>query len=183
MVIIRTSVARSMQNVGHWKMLLSHHPPCEQFKNHTFGLFSLQFCIGCFIGYPSMIFAIVLSYFFATYSVLRADILFFLGLGMLSFQLLSLSPITEIKILKIFQKAFIGFGAGLILHSAYLLINASIIVKIFLLMAISVGGYIPLQVLHMKKSKEVCNQCKDKWNSALCPTDMCFADAPDKINK
>ena len=32
-------------------LLLSHHPECEKFKNHTLKIGNLNFCIGCFIGY------------------------------------------------------------------------------------------------------------------------------------
>lgn len=170
-----------MQKISQWKMLLSHHPPCEPFVNHTFEIKSIQFCIGCFIGYPSMGFGIVSSYFISIQGILDANILLFLGLGLLSLQWLSLFPITERKGVKMIQKASIGFGAGLIFLSAYILIKGSIILKIILLMAIFIGGHIPLQVLHMKKSKQVCNGCKDKWDLDVCPTDVCFADTPENL--
>ena len=38
--------------ISFWPLLLSHHPECEKFKNHTLNIGKIRFCIGCFIGYP-----------------------------------------------------------------------------------------------------------------------------------
>ena len=39
---------------------LSHHPECESFKEHTINLGRVKLCIGCFISYPTAIFAFFL---------------------------------------------------------------------------------------------------------------------------
>ncbi len=48
----------------HWRtlrLLLSHHPFCERFENHTYNLGKIRFCRGCLLSYP-LVYALPLIY-------------------------------------------------------------------------------------------------------------------------
>ena len=92
-------------------LLLSHHPDCEKFKNHTIKIGSMRFCIGCFIGYPTAIIGILLFNVFKIYLLLDSITLLVCGIILLSFFLLSPLNLTKRKGIKIFQKFCIGLGS------------------------------------------------------------------------
>lgn len=167
--------------VKNWKIALSHHPPCEKFSNHTFKIFKVDFCIGCFIGIPFTVIGLILGNLFIGTLDFSAQYLLIIGCVLVLAQLLSLTKLTENKIIKMIQKFSIGIGAGVILISTYHLIQAPQYLRVLIVIAILFIGNLPIQYLHVKKSKQVCNDCIDKWNKEICPVDYCYADIPKKL--
>ncbi len=165
------------------RVLFSHHPPCPNFTHHTLNMKRFQFCIGCFVGIPSMIFGAFLGHMMLQIALMSAWSLLLIGFGFLLAQFLSLTGLTDRKGIKILQKIFMGFGAGSILSAVYNLLRVSIFLKLLILTVIIVIGRIPPHYLHIKSSKQVCNECKNKWKDGICPTDYCFADIPYIIRK
>lgn len=96
-----------------WPLLLSHHPECEKFNNHTINIGKkIRLCIGCFIGYPIAILGMVLLPLFNITSLIPVD--FFLPISIVLLATFILSPLklTENKTVKIIQKALIGIGSS-----------------------------------------------------------------------
>ena len=166
-----------------WKMILSHHPPCSNFANHTLNIKNFQFCIGCFLGIPSTFLGFIMGNFLLRNPSFSVKSLFLLGIGFFLVQLFSFTTLTDYKFLKSLQKILIGIGAGFILNSTYNFLSTSFIAKIIIMIVIISIGKFPLHYLHYLKSKRVCNTCNKKWNKDLCPIDYCFADIPFKKNE
>ena len=51
-------------------ILLSHHPNCEKFENHTLNIRGTRVCIGCLAFYPTFIIVFSSVYFLGFYSVI-----------------------------------------------------------------------------------------------------------------
>ena len=170
-----------MTTYPKWKYLIAHHPPCDKFRSHTLNFKKIQFCIGCYIGIPSTIIGVIVGNLLLSQIVSNFNLLY-LGIFLFGFQLLSLTKITEYKIMKVIQKAIIGIGSGFILISAYNLINGSILFRLIILALIIIVGNIPLSFLHTRKSQNICDACEYKWKKEFCPTDYCQADVPDNGN-
>ncbi|MFW9951652.1 MAG: hypothetical protein ACFFKA_16170 [Candidatus Thorarchaeota archaeon] len=92
--------------------LLSHHPECKKFKGHTLRIGKLNFCIGCFIGYPTAIISINVINLFNIRNFLSLQYFLIIGITLLLTFLLSFTGITKIKLIKVLQKIFIGIGAS-----------------------------------------------------------------------
>lgn len=173
----------SIKLFKNWRLSFSHHPPCTGYKSHTFSLFNVEFCIGCFAGIPSLFIGCIISLILLGLEIISAKNLVSIGIIGLSFQIFSFSIITERKVIKLFQKITIGLGSGLILISVYKLLQLDTIWRILILLIIYLVGNIPLQILHILKSKRICNSCKNKWNKEFCPTDYCYADTPYQLKE
>jgi hypothetical protein len=149
--------------------LLSHHPHCEKFKNHTFRLFSKDFCIGCYIGYSSAILGIIISNILFKQHILPSSFFLLVGILMSLFQFLSLTKITKIKKIKMIQKFFIGFGSGFILiYFWYLSDWIWYLTLLFELLIIFILN-IPIGILHFKTHEKICIECEWKNNWNQCP--------------
>ena len=92
--------------------LLSHHPECKKFENHTINFGKTRFCIGCFIGYPSGVIGIIILFFTNLAFVIPFQIQIIIGILMLSFFVLGPLKLITSKKHKIFQKMIIGFGGA-----------------------------------------------------------------------
>lgn len=159
-------------------MLLSHHPPCETYKNHTINLGRLKLCIGCFIGYPSAVFSLFLIKILHDNNPFNLMPILIIGI-MLSFaQLLSLTSLPEKKSIKIMQKFFIGTGSGFIVISLYQSLNLSILVKFIVIFSFLFIYLIPIGYLHYRTSVKTCENCKIKDIPGKCPEDFSFDNNP-----
>lgn len=50
---MRNPLARLLQRVARRNpFLLSHHPSCQYYEHHTFRLYGVRLCMGCFTVYP-----------------------------------------------------------------------------------------------------------------------------------
>ena len=149
--------------------LFAHHPKCENFNNDTFRIGSTEFCIGCFIGYPSALIGIFVGYFTFFLPNFNPIILIAGSLLMISTILLSFTPLTEKKVIKILQKFFVGLGSGIFIGSAYFIIPGEHVFKILgTLLAIVLLNF-PIQVLHYRNMNKKCDSCEYEpgWNQCL----------------
>jgi len=155
-------------------MILSHHPPCETYKNHTINIGKLKLCIGCTIGYSSAILSIILIKILYDRNSFNLIPLLILGIIFSLAQLLSLSSITEVKSIKIIQKFLIGTGSGFIVIFLYLTINLPEIFKLIVIFICISILVIPIGLLHYRTSSKICENCEIKKIPGKCPLDYSF---------
>ncbi len=155
-------------------MILSHHPPCETYKNHTINIGKLKLCIGCTIGYSSAILSIILIKILYDRNSFNLIPILILGIIFSLAQLLSLSSITEVKSIKIIQKFLIGTGSGFIIIFLYLTINLPEIFKLIVIFICISILVIPIGLLHYRTSSKTCENCEIKKIPGKCPVDYSF---------
>ncbi len=149
--------------------IFAHHPKCENFNNDTFRIRSTEFCIGCFIGYPSALIGIFIGYYAFFLPKLNPYILIAAQFLMISTIFLSFTSLTEKKVVKIFQKLFVGLGSGIFIGTTYFLFpggqTTKIIVTVFIILFLNA----PIQVLHYRNMNKICDGCEYQpiWNQ--CP--------------
>jgi len=147
---------------------LRHHPECENFKGHAIKLRKYEFCIGCFIGYPTSFISIIFLGVFKLNESIPSNYLIIYGILFMSTFFLSFSGVTKIKIIKIIQKIFIGFGSALIFWGIFSL-NFPVFTNsiIFLL----VFGIIltVLNIYHAYGLYDTCKKCEFQFKWSQCP--------------
>jgi hypothetical protein len=149
--------------------IFAHHPKCEKFNKDIFRIGSTEFCIGCFIGYPSALIGIFFGYFAFISPKINPIIIIVGSFLMMSTILLSFIPLTEKKEIKMIQKFFVGFGGGIFTCSVYFIIpggqTTKIIGTIFIIFLLN----FPISVLHYRNMNKKCDNCEYKpgWNQ--CP--------------
>jgi hypothetical protein len=149
-------------------LLLSHHPECEAFKDHTLKIGSHHFCIGCFIGYPTAIVGIIIFEIFKIYLILNGITLFLFGLICLLFFILSPLNLTKHKGIKIIQKFFLGLGSAFLFWWIWTLtpdisINFLIFILTFGVILVILNGY------HAYSFLKTCKKCKYTADWYSCP--------------
>ena len=149
-------------------ILLSHHPNCKAFKNHTFKIGRFKFCIGCFIGFPTAIIGIIVLPFIKILNILDSTQILIISLVFLSSSILSPLKLTKIKLIKMIQKCLIGLGASYLFWwiwtlPNFFLINLLYFLGIFALLLIFLNGY------HAISFYSICRKCEysREWNR--CP--------------
>lgn len=95
---------------------LSHHPECKSFKEHTLKCGKVNLCIGCFIGYPTALVALILIRISNLRFLFNTPISFILSLLFIGSFFLSPLNLTKYKKIKIFQKFLIGIGSALLFN-------------------------------------------------------------------
>ena len=110
-----------------WPLIISHHPECDKFNNHTINIGKIRFCIGCFIGYPTAFIGILLIDFLNISQVIPTDYLFIISIVFISTFFMSPLHLTRIKIVKIVQKFMIGLGSSFLFWAIWSLPNPPII--------------------------------------------------------
>ena len=149
-------------------ILLSHHPECEEFKNHTLNFGTLRFCIGCFIGYPTAIIAIIIINLFKIQLLFNSITLLFIGSTFLSLFILSPLNLTKHKLIKIFQKFCIGLGSAFLFWwiwtlTSDMVLNLVIFIAIFGTIIVILNGY------HAYGFLKTCRNCRYKTDWQNCP--------------
>ncbi|MHA1727654.1 MAG: hypothetical protein ACTSWY_02855 [Promethearchaeota archaeon] len=167
------------ENLSIWKkirviisafkpVLLSHHPLCEKFENHSFKLFGKKFCIGCFIGYPSGIIMLIVGYTFGVFSLFSVASLLLIGISLFSVYLLSIFGLTKYKKIKIFSKIPVGAGAAFLIAGIFsfpLNFWINFLIAFFL-----IQGLVGLMTIKRKKElTETCLKCEWKNDWDHCP--------------
>ena len=150
-------------------MILSHHPECNDFKDHTFQLGKQHLCIGCYIGYPSAIIGLLSGVFLIEQDYLHPRVAFNLSIVLMLFLILSLTNITNIKPIKFAQKICMGVGAGLFLAVSYIIYPASPTMKFFVVIGFTVLLLTPINVLHYIKHNRICERCEFTPGWGRCP--------------
>ena len=147
-------------------LLLSHHPQCDKFKNHTLNIKNVKLCIGCFIGYPSAILSLIFIITFNLNQIIAPIFFLLFGLTFLSTFILSPLHLTEHKFIKIIQKALIGNGAILILYWIIALPNP-IDINIFIMYITGWGIFTVMNAYHVLGNMYKCYKCETPldWNN------------------
>ena len=169
---ILADIQQGFKSVG--PMILSHHPPCERYKNHTINIGRLKLCIGCTIGYTSAILTIILTKILYDRNSFNLIPILIIGIILSLAQLLSLTSITEKKSIKIIQKFLMGTGSGFIIIFLYLTINLLEIFKLIIVFVCISILIIPIGILHYRTSSRTCEYCEIKKISGECPVDSSF---------
>ena len=149
-------------------LLISHHPSCSQFQDHTLNFSKIRLCIGCFIGYPSAILSILLGILFIYPAISQKIYILLFGIFLFLFQFLSLTKLTAIKPIKIIQKFLIGFGAGQILVVSYYWFPGSVLLKLLGVWGVILILMGPIGLLHYRNLRDTCENCPDRGNSLDC---------------
>ena len=153
---------------NYWPLLLSHHPSCPSYQNHTLNFSKIRLCIGCFIGYPSALLSILLGIFYIYPAFTQKFWLLLIGISLFMFQLLSLTKLTEIKLIKIIQKFSIGFGVGLVLVVSYYWFRGSVLVKLLGVWGVILIFMGPIGFLHYRNLRDKCENCPDRGKIKGC---------------
>ncbi len=162
-------------------ILLSHHPSCKTFENHTFKIGKRKFCIGCFIGFPTAILGIIVIYYSKLVNVLDSKVLLMASMIFLASFILSPLNLTKIKIIKIIQKFLIGLGSTFLFWWIWTLQNLFIInllyfLVIFCLLLTILTGY------HAYGFYATCKKCQYSLNWKICPGFKDFIEYLEKNN-
>lgn len=153
---------------NYGSLLLSHHPSCSRYQEHTLNISKIRLCIGCFIGYPSALFSIILGYFLIYPAVSQKIWLLLIGIFLFLFQFLSLTKLTEIKPIKIIQKFLIGWGAGQVLVVSYYWFSGSVLMKLIGVWGVMLFFMGPISLLHYRSLRDTCDNCPERGNSLDC---------------
>jgi hypothetical protein len=163
-------------------IITSHHPKCEQYKDHTFHLFGRDWCIGCYIGYPSGILMLIIGFSTGLFSSLSSRTLWIIGGSLMCSYLLSIVGLTKIRWIKIVSKIPLGVGVAFIIGALF-----SYDVKFwfsFLLSFLLVQFFITVinvkRAIEMKKTCAVCEYESDHNN---CPGMHPVMEKLNKIKK
>lgn len=154
-------------------LFFAHHPPCDQFVNHTIPFFGKHWCIGCFIGYPAAIFGIILYWLLSPVisSLWQSASLWILitVLFLLSFLVLLSFFLPEYRILKILKKAILGLTLGVFIGALWDSLPFYSILKIFVVgpaIGITLFG---LEKKHKKNTQRICIACDLTPDHPQCP--------------
>ena len=153
---------------NYGSLLLSHHPSCSRYKDHTLNISKIRLCIGCFIGYPSALLSIILGNFLIYPAVSQKIWLLLIGIFMFLFQFLSLTKLTEIKLIKIIQKFLMGWGAGQVLVVSYHWFPGSVLMKLIGVWGVMLIFMGPINFLHYRGLRDTCENCPERGNSLDC---------------
>ncbi len=147
---------------------LSHHPNCSRFESHTFSLGRFRFCIGCYIGYPSAIFGLVLGTSLYLPSLVTLWHLFGCGLVAYLALLASLRKFSEFKYVKILQKISVGTGSGFLIVVGFFLFEVPLVIKFSFAALVLLGLLLPVRAVHLRKAINICVSCELKWIDPQC---------------
>ena len=159
-----------------FRLLFAHHPPCATFQTHTLRLGRIRLCIGCFIGYPSAVVALLVSFNFLSQFPWSPWWLVIFGIVFVLSQLWSFFSFSQRKLIKIIQKMLIGTGSGMILAGVFNILDQPLWMKILSLWSTILLIIGPIGLFHYFTMKSVCNQCQQKQDLGYCPETISFAD-------
>ena len=148
--------------------LFTHHPKCEKFRGHTIKIGKNQFCIGCFIGYPTAFIGILTIYLLRQVIIFGPEFLLITGILLVSSFILSPLHLTKIRNIKIIQKFFIGLGFAFLFWGIWTLPN-SFSINLILFFIIFGIGYAIIMSYHAYSFYKICKSCKYSLNWEECP--------------
>lgn len=153
---------------GVQPLILSHHPNCDHFLEHTFQFKGKRFCYGCYIGWPVAIITLIFLLIIRIQQYIYIGTLFQIGFILCGSYLLSIFKLTKFKIIKIASKILIGIGLGS-MFAAILLTEYPTWFKILILIVLM---NVTTIVVNLKRGYEIDKICKacsyqDDWEN--CP--------------
>lgn len=153
--------------ISFWPFLLSHHPECDKFNNHTLNVGKVRFCIGCFVGYPIAILGMFLIPLLRIQLLIPYDYFLIISIILLATFIMSPLKLTENKTIKIIQKALIGLGSSFLFWYIMTRPNPRI-VNIFIFY-ISFGAIISiLNIYHVLGFVMKCYKCETPFLWGSC---------------
>ncbi len=158
----------------HWRtlrLLLSHHPFCERFENHTYNLGKIRFCRGCLLSYP-LVYALPLIYllwgaandFFTSTALWFQNIWWFvIGFGILAIggRLIGKYSIVIKDLSKFGRGAWSGTFI-IVIFSQHWGFKIGAFVLLF-------GGLTFLSLNRGKDMERTCQECEWQANYDICP--------------
>ncbi len=161
-------------------LLLSHHPDCEKFKNHSIKIRNNKYCIGCFIGYPTAILGILSIELFNFLEMFTPHQYFMIGFILISSFLLSIFGLTKNKKVKIIQKSMIGLGASFLFR--WIWNENSSILQNFLFSFLLFGLLTSIfNLYHAFGIYKTCKKCRFSLDWETCPGIKKYKEALKKI--
>lgn len=160
---------------GLIKLIISHHPSCNFYDNHVIKIPRLKnypFCLGCSGFYPSMILALILSFFGILgkeWGFLVVISLFFFFPTVIRFFIVIPS---KRKVLRFVSKIFLGLGVGIGFYSIIIAPNL-----IYSILQVLFGLVIYIGMAHQRSNDPYpeCDPCQ--FNpSPVCPGMISFYD-------
>ena len=148
-------------------LILSHHPECERFEGHTIKIGKYGLCIGCFVGYPSVIIGLIFIRIFNLGRIIPPILFLTLGIAFIASFIASPLNLTKNKSIKIIQKIIIGIGSSFLFWWVLdLPININ---SKFILFLVIFGSLLSLFNLHHIYSfYRTCKKCQTPFKWATC---------------
>ncbi len=137
-------------------ILLSHHPNCEKFENHTFNIRGTRVCVGCLAFYPTFIIVFFSVYLLVSPSINYVKIIY-LGILQSSVLLLNFLGLAKTKITKFITKVILGSGIAFIVVG--ILKSPLIFTLKLLVLAIFSAVLMILNYLRIKVMINICKKC------------------------
>jgi hypothetical protein len=149
-------------------LILSHHPKCEKFDEHSFIIKGKRFCYGCYIGWPVTFITIIISMIIQIQTYFSLGDLFNMGFILCCSYVLSLIKLTKIKIIKIISKVLIGIGLGFII-SSIILTEFPLWFKILIILVFLQITTVGVNLKRIYEIEKICKQCSynEDWDN--CP--------------
>jgi hypothetical protein len=153
------------------KLLLAHHPLCENFAPDMIGNYrKWPICRGCAFFYPSLVLTLILGFcvdFFNT--AIHYHFFIFLAIGAMALASFFLKPLISDmqQWLDDIIHILTGFGAGLIVV-ANLLQPFPVWFKIVILVNIDLA-MVFATFFHSRKMDDICNNCEFHPMGKKCP--------------
>jgi len=163
-------------------IITSHHPLCEQYSDHSFHLFGRDWCIGCYIGYPSGVLMLLVGYLTGLFQSLDISTLFIIGASLMGSYILSIVGLTKIRWIKITSKIPLGAGAAFLIAA---LLNFSSLIWLGVLLSFLLIQAI-LIVINVKRAvemKKTCAECEYESDHNNCPGMHPVMEKLNKIKK
>ncbi len=149
-------------------LLLSHHPECEKFKEHTFKIKNYKVCIGCSVGYLTAIITLIIINFLNLIKIIDSQYFLILGLIFLGTFILGPLHIINSKKVKTLQKILIGIGTIFIISWIGTLPNSPKINLILIFIVICIVLWV-LNVYHGYGFFNTCKKCDTPMDFENCP--------------
>ena len=148
-------------------ILLSHHPLCERFKNHSFNFLGKKFCIGCFIGYPTSVIMLVLGYL-GLFSFFDTKTLWISGFILYTIYIINSIGTSEKITHKIISKIFIGIGTAFIIAAIFSL-QLQFWIKLIICFVFIISILIILTWKRLRYMNKACKECEYEADQINCP--------------
>ncbi len=149
-------------------LLLTHHPDCQHFENHTFKLGKYRLCIGCFIGYPVAIISVIFLYILFGFIQIDSLVMFIIGASCMSVFLLSPLKLTKSRSVKVIQKVIFNVGGAFLFWWVFtltpsILFNTLVFIILFGMLLTLVNIY------HSYSLYRTCKRCSYALEWDKCP--------------
>lgn len=154
---------------------LSHHPFCDQFKNHVYIIRGKKYCRGCIMQYSGMVISFIVLFPGVLFGWLhiQSDIEVGFVLYILILPTLITSFLIENRKLK--DTARFLLGVSFILAFIQLVLTPDWIIKGWILLNF-IPGYIYLNKKREKNNNHICEKCPEKNNQPNCTGYQIYSD-------